>query len=219
MKILAISDLHGAVDVLERVVGQHPQVDVVVLPGDITHFGPIQTVERIAEVFRRRGLPWLAVAGNCDPHEVDEELNRLGVGLNGVARSVGGAFFHGVSATPPWQAHMFHYTEEEIWRALHAGHEASGPANWRVLVCHVPPYQSKVDRMYLGRHCGSSSVREFILKHRPHLVLCGHIHEARGTDTLGDTTIVNCGHGARGYYALVELRSAQPPEVILGHSR
>jgi len=48
-------------------------------------------------------------------------------------------------------------------------------------------------------------VREFVDRHQPALVLCGHIHEARGQARLGNSVIVNCGPAKRGHYALVEL--------------
>jgi len=36
-------------------------------------------------------------------------------------------------------------------------------------------------------------------------VLCGHIHESRGEDTIGASRIVNPGPVASGHYALVEV--------------
>jgi hypothetical protein len=36
-------------------------------------------------------------------------------------------------------------------------------------------------------------------------VVCGHIHEGRGIDRVGGTTIVNCGLAHGGSYACVEL--------------
>ncbi|MBI3766704.1 MAG: YfcE family phosphodiesterase, partial [Ignavibacteriales bacterium] len=52
---------------------------------------------------------------------------------------------------------------------------------------------------------GSSSVRKFIEKHQPDLAVCGHIHEARGQDSLEKSKIVNCGPAVNGYYAVVEI--------------
>jgi Icc-related predicted phosphoesterase len=33
------------------------------------------------------------------------------------------------------------------------------------------------------------------------VVICGHIHEARGIDMIGTTRIVNCGPAGKGEYA------------------
>lgn len=215
MRILVVSDLHGRVEVLEEILAQNGSANVLVLPGDITHFGPLAAVNDIVCRAQSRGLTVLAVAGNCDTAEVDEELRRLEVALDGTGRTVGEVGFQGVSATPPWQSRMYHRTEEEIGQALEAGFKQLAQPQWHVLVCHVPPYHTKVDRMYFGQHGGSKAVRQFIEKCRPHLVLCGHIHEGRGVDQVGDTHIVNAGHGARGFYAVVDLLPQKPPEVIL----
>jgi len=48
------------------------------------------------------------------------------------------------------------------------------------------------------------AVRDAIEEYEPSLVLCGHIHEARGVDTLEKTTIVNCGFGRTGCYAIID---------------
>ena len=45
------------------------------------------------------------------------------------------------------------------------------------------------------------------------LVVCGHIHEARGLERTGRATIVNCGHARRGHHALIDL--ATKPRVEL----
>lgn len=216
MRILVVSDLHGRIEVLQEILRQNGSADLLILPGDITHFGPREAVGAIVKQAQDRGIPVLAVAGNCDTPEVDAELARLEVGLDGTAKTVADAAFHGVSATPPWQARMYHRTEEEIAQALQAGFGRLGNPQWHVLVCHVPPRETKVDKMYFGQHGGSKVIRQFVDEHQPHLVLCGHIHEGRGVDQLGRTVVVNAGHGARGYYAVIDLGVEESPKVILG---
>ena len=60
---------------------------------------------------------------------------------------------------------------------------------------------------------GSTAVRDFIDASRPALVVCGHIHEARGIDKLGDTTVVNCGTAYRGHYAIADLNQQANAEL------
>jgi hypothetical protein len=43
-------------------------------------------------------------------------------------------------------------------------------------------------------------VRSFIEERQPDVVVCGHIHEARGMDRLGKSVLVNCGPAGKGYY-------------------
>ena len=52
---------------------------------------------------------------------------------------------------------------------------------------------------------GSTAVRDFIDRVQPGLVLCGHIHEARGQARLGSSVVVNCGPARSGHYVLAEL--------------
>jgi Icc-related predicted phosphoesterase len=60
-----------------------------------------------------------------------------------------------------------------------------------ILVSHAPPYGTKVDM--IGReHCGNKSIRKFVDKEKPDLVICGHLHECAGKeDKIGKTRIVN----------------------------
>ena len=62
-----------------------------------------------------------------------------------------------------------------------------------ILVSHAPPYGTKVDKV--GReHCGNKSIRKFIQKEKPDLVICGHIEDCAGKeDKIGKTRIVNPG--------------------------
>jgi Icc-related predicted phosphoesterase len=57
----------------------------------------------------------------------------------------------------------------------------------------------------MGTHVGSKSVRDFIEREQPDVVICGHIHEARGQDAIGRSKIVNCGPASKGYYAVIEI--------------
>ncbi len=64
-----------------------------------------------------------------------------------------------------------------------------------ILICHNPPY-GYVDKAYKGKHVGSKILLNAIKKYKPKLVLCGHIHEAKGKAKIGETKIYNLGwHG------------------------
>ena len=61
------------------------------------------------------------------------------------------------------------------------------------------------DRLASGEHVGSTVIRTFIEGEQHDLVLCGHIHESRGTDTIAAAQIINPGPASAGHYALVEI--------------
>ena len=62
-----------------------------------------------------------------------------------------------------------------------------------VLITHAPPYGTKLDLM-VGSHCGNKTFRNFVLKNKIDLHICGHLHENFGKkDHIKKTHIVNPG--------------------------
>ena len=74
----------------------------------------------------------------------------------------------------------------------------------RVFCPHAPPHGTACDRLRSGEHVGSEALRALVEREQPHVVLCGHIHEARATDRLRGSQVANPGPAAGGHYALVE---------------
>ncbi len=108
---------------------------------------------------------------------------------------------------PPWTGSMYELSEQEITQALQAGHNTLHSVAHCVVLSHCPPYDCQLDCVRSGGHVGSRSVREFIEQTNPQLVICGHIHEARGIDRIGETTVVNCGPAFTGCYAVATLEA------------
>lgn len=82
------------------------------------------------------------------------------------------------------------------------------PEGTDVLLVHGPP-RGIGDRTTAGVDAGSTALLDAIDRVQPRLCAFGHIHEARGQWTRGDTTLVN----AAAVDALYELRS--PPAVVV----
>jgi len=216
MRIACITDLHGRLAALGRILADAGAVDAVLLGGDITNFGSPIDADRVVELARAKVSTVLAVAGNCDSVAIDRRLVELGVSLHGRGVLLGTVGLYGLSATPPWKKGMYQLSEDDLAAALWAGHAQVRQAAQQVVLAHIPPRDTRLDRTLFWSHAGSTALRTFIDQAQPGLVFCGHIHEARGVDRLGATVAVNCGHGARGAYAVaevdqdvrVELRSA-----------
>jgi Icc-related predicted phosphoesterase len=71
-----------------------------------------------------------------------------------------------------------------------------------IAVMHSPPYGTKCDVLFNGRHIGSAAIRRWIERHQPLLSLHGHIHESpreSGSfhDRIGETIVVNPGASGR----------------------
>jgi Icc-related predicted phosphoesterase len=66
-----------------------------------------------------------------------------------------------------------------------------------VLVVHSPP-KGHCDTSSSGDHLGSQAILEAIEAKRPPLAVCGHIHEAWGSeDEIGQTQVINLGPSGR----------------------
>jgi len=103
----------------------------------------------------------------------------------------------------------FELTDEDIEQSLERLlDECSGIRN--VLLSHAPPYGYS-DELSVG-HVGSQAIAKFV--DRFALVVCGHIHEARGTTTTGNTIVVNVGEASKGYGALIITNDNVSVELI-----
>lgn len=219
IKLLCITDLHGEAVQLANIGRAAGPCHAVLFGGDITNFGSPDEAAELIETARQFAPDVWAVAGNCDSAAIDARLAQLGVGLNGRGVERDGLGLYGLSGTPPWRSRMYEFSEDELAAALDAGRAAlNGVPLPNVVLAHVPPYGCRCDRTLLLQHIGSHAVRRHVETHRPTLVVCGHVHEARGTDSLGTTLVVNCGPARKGYYAVVELDPRDPtapPQVRL----
>lgn len=197
-RVLGLVDLHWD--------GQRPlrwpdfqDVDLVVLAGDLVNFQGRDTAARLLDSLDEAcGLPVLAVCGNCDLPEVEQELRERDIDLDRRARRFGGARFVGVSGGLPFGRCPYERTEGEYRRALAEAwsslDELDDPENGGpvVLVSHQPPSRTVCD-LARGLHVGSDAVRESVEERQPSLVFGGHIHEAVGVDRIGRSLVVNPG--------------------------
>ncbi len=210
MRLLIISDIHGRVDLIKK-IPEVGNVDVVVFAGDIAPYGAVhRAYEALVKFVKQlRGSVVVAVPGNMDPAEAYYRAGReLGIKVvHGDAAVAGDAVFIGVGGSPPTPfGTITEFTEDEIGEILEKAYSRVRRKRENiVLVSHGPPYGTKCDIVFTGKHVGSVKVREFIEKHQLVLCVCGHIHESRAVDELGDRKIVNPGPLFRGYYAVARL--------------
>ncbi len=189
MRILAFSDVHRNRGKAQRLVELASQADVVVGAGDFAsmHLGLGRTIDALSAISK----PTLFVPGN---NETDAALSRACAGfsaarvLHGDAVNVNNVEFFGLGAgvppTPlPWS---FDLSEDRATQFL------EGLAPGAVLIVHSPP-KGRLDKAF-GRHLGSSAIRDAIEDKQPPLVLCGHIHQCAGRETmLGESRVANVG--------------------------
>jgi len=203
MLILGLTDIHGATDGFDS----FPEVDLVIVAGDITHFGSRRDAEEVLNSLRCRNIPLLAVPGNCDGADVSNYLEEKGLSLDGKTRSLDGLTVYGMGGAMPGPASTPREIGEEEYERRFAALENSGDLRGGILVCHQPPYKTQLDRVMGFRHVGSRAVRSFIERAQPILCLTGHIHESAGIDRLGHTTVINPGPFRHGKYTLCRVEN------------
>lgn len=206
MRILAFSDIHGSYKKANDILSKESGYDTIIIAGDLTTVGSPKEAEEAIKLFQSHSKPIYVVAGNMDLPELDETFDKLGVSINskGVMRDDVG--FFGVSASPFTPMNTpYEISEDEIMRRGEAGWKDVATARWKIFVPHAPPRGTKLDKIMIGMHVGSTAVRTFIEQHQPDLVICGHIHEARGLDVIGKAKIVNCGPAGKGYYVVIDI--------------
>jgi Icc-related predicted phosphoesterase len=176
MRILTCADLHGRP---ERIAGVRA-LAAEYAPAVVVLPGDLTHGgfgRDALGLLRSLPVPVLAVPGNMDALFAATEINRHG--------SLGGPqpiVIEGVSFGGPG-----------VTEAVD------------ILVVHEPPLGT-LDLIPSGRHLGSRHVLDLMVRMRPRVLACGHVHESPGIERVGDTVVVNCTMGdgkTRG--ALIEL--------------
>jgi hypothetical protein len=205
VRLVCFGDIHMALRAIERLGPVLGEADCAILTGDLTHFGDPPDAFRVIEAVRRFCPSVLAVTGNLDMPWVIDALRAAGISLHGEGRRLGdlGIFGCGGSNPTPMDTPT-ELDEEELGAVLARGHAAVADAPRRLMICHTPPFDTRLDRLVNGRPVGSPAVRAFIEAHRPDVAVVGHIHEGRGVDRVRDTTVLNPGALRDGGYVVVE---------------
>jgi Icc-related predicted phosphoesterase len=197
--------VHMAFRAIERLGPVLAQADWAVLTGDLTHFGDPPEAFEVVNAVRRFCPNVLAVIGNLDMRWVIDAFRDDGISLHGEGRRFGdlGVFGCGGSNITPMDTPT-ELGEDELWETLSRGHAAVADAPHRLMICHTPPFDTRLDRLVNGTPVGSPAVRRFIETARPDVAVVGHIHEGRGVERIGDTTVLNAGALRDGGYVVVE---------------
>ena len=203
---LAIGDIHDAGMEALAAIPELAGADGLIITGDITNIGGAREAARVLDAARAFVPVVAAQIGNMDRAEVADLLSRDGINIHVAARALApGLAVMGIGGSTPTPFG----TPSEFPEASYAAWlescrlEAKKLAEQVLLVSHNPPKNTRCDVIGAGMHVGSEAVRSFIEKHQPPFCLCGHIHEARATDAVGATTVINPGNfGAGGYIVL-----------------
>jgi uncharacterized protein len=202
---VCFGDIHMAFRAIERLGPTLREADCAILTGDITNFGDPPDAFRVVNAVRAHCPNVLAVTGNLDMPWVIDAFRDEGISLHGEGRRLGdlGVFGCGGSNITPMDTPT-ELEEDDLATVLEQGHASVADAPRRLLVCHTPPYDTRLDRLMNGTPVGSPAVRDFIERRQPDVAVVGHIHEGCGVDRLGATLVLNPGALRDGGYVVVD---------------
>ena len=219
MRMLAFTDFHGdseAFGKAERLI-RNEEWNCVIVAGDIANYDGELAKQRLTQL-PEEGVPVLFVPGNMDSPELASWPGTKSVRpLHGSSVMIGGILFVGLGGSPlgPFST-PFQLSDDRAAKLLNQA-VAGFQKGALVLVSHCPPKNTKLDIVPSGEHAGSIAVRNFVEKLKPTLVISGHMHEARGVDSIGETTLVNIGPAVWGNFADMTLENTGKASVRLGN--
>lgn len=214
MRLLIVSDIHGRVEALEKVITREEH-DLLLIAGDMASYSGMRDWRDVADVIDRTGAKAVAVPGNVDDLEsIGSHLSGKLVVLHAEAVEIEGITIAGVGGGTGFPSLGYRYfTDEHMGRELKKLEKKLGDKKVHILLTHTPPYGTKVDILYSGEHAGSVNLRNFIEARQPILNPCGHVHESRGIDKIGETTIINPGPLMWRYYAIAEIEENKTQKI------
>ncbi|MCL4244341.1 MAG: metallophosphoesterase family protein [Candidatus Dadabacteria bacterium] len=201
MKIVFIVDIHGNSAPIDLLKDPLSEADLVLIGGDITHFGGEDKAREVIDKARWYNRNVLAVTGNCDTKEVDDYLYREDINIHARSFRQNGVSIVGAGGSLPVPSPTPNVYSEEDYRAIfERALEDCDMTVPMILVSHQPPIGTLNDTISSGAHVGSTAVRTFIEQYHPLVCFTGHIHEAPGIDKIAGSKIVNPGPlGTRSY--------------------
>lgn len=197
MKLLTLSDLHGDYSHIEAIRNKAGDVDAVLIAGDITNFGPDEHALELLKMFRE---PVLAVPGNCDNPSILKLLDGNAINLHNSSHTLGGVTFIGLGGSNPTPFNTpFELSEKKIGEYI--GKLLTDLKGRIILLSHAPPLNT-TDKVPHG-NVGSEALARYL--GRFDLIVCGHIHEARGSVRVNGTLVANPGAASKGQAALITI--------------
>ncbi len=204
MLIVAFGDVHMRPEKAAK-IPEIRQADCVVVNGDLTIRGGRSEALSVVHAISGLNGKLYAQIGNMDEAEVDVMFSEMGVNLNGRGVVIGEVGLFGLGGSPPTPFDTpSEFSEKELGATLRKAYAAVKKAKVKILFSHPPPINTLLDRVRSGEHVGSTAVRKFLEETDCSVCVCGHIHEAAGTDRVGSAYVLNPGMLAQGGYARIE---------------
>lgn len=189
---VAFPDIHDKPASLKKIRHVLADVDVVLLPGDMTN-GNVENLHTILDMISHYNEQIYAVCGNMDTKYMNMWLARENMSLHRKHMIVDNLAIIGCGGALPFYG-RYVFSEDDLAGFLADGLENISDDMPKILMCHQPPYGTKMDLpSNSNEHVGSKAVREFIERVQPLICFTGHMHSCVEIDTIGKTQIINPG--------------------------
>lgn len=180
MRLLVFTDTHGSIKAEDRIIkkAKRNKPDLMLCCGDFTIFmhEPDRFLKRMNEI----GIPLFLIHGN---HEDEEDIEIIAKKYHNITFLHNKAIRHkdvivmgyggdGFSLKDPAFKKVAKVFQKELFQH---------PDAIQVLLLHQPPHKSGIDLIY-GEHAGNMTTKEFVEKHKVHVVFAGHLHENSGKE-------------------------------------
>ncbi len=190
MKILAFVDVHGSFKALEKIKAKAKDADIIVCAGDISIFE--NNLNRLLMELNKLNKITLIIPGN---HEDDSDLSHLTKFFDNITDIHKKSFVKENYLFLGYGGSGFSMVDREFIKTSKRFEKEIGKNKDKkvILVTHAPPYKTKIDKI-MGEYCGNKSIKNFILKVKPDLVVSGHLHENAGKeDKIKKIKLINPG--------------------------
>ncbi len=200
MKILAFGDIHGDTKLAIKLAEQAEKenVDLVVICGDFTYAE--HSIDNIIGPFTAKNKKVVLIPGN---HETLATVDFLAAqygatNLHGYSikhKEIGLFGCGGATNVGPITPEI---SEDEMFNLLKQGNEQVKDMEKRIMVTHMHPSGSKMEKLAHPIVQPSIGVRKALDELKPDILLCSHVHEAKGLEEqIGNTKVINVGKEGR----------------------
>lgn len=187
MKILAFVDLHENYKAFKNIKEKAKKADIIVCAGDISIFE-----DRLKEFLLKLDKldrPVLMIPGN---HESNKSVNKHIKKLANITNIDKSVFMKDEHIFLGYGGGCFSMKDPSFDNVA-AKFKKKIKDKKVILVTHAPPYDTKLDKI-MKESCGNKNIKKFILKVKPNLVICGHLHENAGKeDKIKNIRMINPG--------------------------
>jgi uncharacterized protein len=201
MRVLSAGDLHGDSGIAKKLAQRafKENVDLVILCGDITESD--EKTDNMIGPFLKYGKKVLLVPGNHESLATADFLSQVygiknlhGYGIKIIdPQKDKSTKYVGIFGCSGVNIGIHQLPDKEAYDLLQKGHKYVKDAKIRIMVSHVHPSGTKMEK-FTQFFEGSKAVRRAIDKFQPDIMLCSHVHEAEGLEEkVGKTRVINVG--------------------------